>query len=446
MPADTAKVYGVRRLLGALRESLEGGYADIWVRGEISSLAAPASGHLYFSLKEGNSLIRCALFGRGRRPNLHCRPANGMLALVRARVSIYEARGDMQLIVTYLEDAGEGALRREFELLKRTLAAQGLFDSRHKRAVPPAPARIGVVTSDSGAALHDIRVTLRRRYPLARLVIYPSAVQGDEAIAGITTMLALANRRREVEVLIVARGGGSFEDLQAFNSEAVARAIFASDLPVISAIGHEIDFTIADLAADARAPTPTAAAEMVTPDAARLRAEIARGRDELRAHAQRCINALRQRLDYAAAGLIRPARRLEAAWQARRALLGALGHLMNARLDARRLRLQQRAAALQQCSPRLALLDARRRFTNAHNGLRAAAARFEMRAQQVAHLTQKLQLLGPAQTLERGYAVLQARHGAVVSDAAATHRGQVLTARVARGRFECVVGRVISKR
>jgi len=337
-------------------------------------------------------------------------------------------------------------LRREFELLKRKLSEQGLFDARHKRALPPAPARIGVVTSDSGAALHDIRVTLRRRYPLAHLVVYPSAVQGDEAVAGIVEMLALANRRREVDVLILARGGGSFEDLQAFNSEEVARAIFASDLPLLSAIGHEIDFTIADLAADARAPTPTAAAEMVAPNVARLRGEIAREREDLQAQAQRCIDGLRQRLDYAAARLIHPARRLDAARQTRRALLGEIGHLINARLGARHLRLQHLGAALQQCSPRLALIDTRRRLTNAHSGLRAAAARLAMRAQRVEHLTQKLRLLGPAQTLERGYAVLQARHGAVVSDAAATRRGQVLTARVARGRFECVVGRVISKR
>ena len=421
-PALSGEIYGVRQLTGELRESLEAGYADIWVRGEISSLAAPPSGHFYFSLKEGDSVIRCALFA-GRRRRLPCRPADGMLALVRARVSLYEARGDLQLVVSYLEDAGEGALRREFELLKRKLDEQGLFDARHKQELPAAPARIGVITSAAGAALHDIRVTLRRRWPLARVVVYPTSVQGAEAPAGIVEMLALANRRRETDLLILARGGGSFEDLHAFNTETVARAVFASKLPLISAVGHEIDFTISDLAADARAPTPTAAAEMATPNTGRLRADAARAHDALRAQAQRRIDALRQRLDYAAARLVHPARRF----------------------DARRLRLQQCTAALLQYSPRRALDDARRRLAGASGGLRGAAARIAARARHIEHLAQKLHLLGPAQTLERGYAVLQARRGAVVTDAAATRRGQVLTARVARGRFECMVGRVISK-
>lgn len=392
-PAVPPQVYSVTDLVGELRAELEQNYADIWVRGEVSGVVRAASGHRYFSLKEGNCVLRCALFFRGRRFALT--PEDGMEVIARGRVSVYEPRGDMQFIVSWLEDAGEGALRRAFEQLKQKLAGEGLFDSERKQPLPSQPRSIGIITSRSGAALHDIRVTLARRYPLARLVVYHTAVQGADAVAGIVKMLSLANARRDAEVLILARGGGSLSDLHAFNDEGVARAMAASALPVVSAVGHEIDYTIADFVADLRAPTPTAAAELVTPDMEELRQRIRGIGQQIQRTTQRGLEILAQRLDYARARLPHPQNRIAAA--------------------------QQRRQALQ----------------NAHiYALRAAIARV---TQTRHHLTQQLRLVSPLQTLERGYAILTDPQQGVVRDPAQTRDGQVLTARVARGELRCVV-------
>ncbi|MDE2196596.1 MAG: exodeoxyribonuclease VII large subunit, partial [Gammaproteobacteria bacterium] len=259
------QVFSVSRLNHEARALLEGGFPLLWVEGELSNLSRPASGHLYFSLKDAAAQVRCALF-RNRATLLRCKPAEGMQVLVRARVSLYEPRGDFQLIVEHMEDAGHGALQRAFEQLRQKLAGEGLFDPAHKKPLPAMPGIIGVVTSPSGAALRDILSVIRRRQPSARVILYPAPVQGEGAGAKLAAMIRTASARAECDVLIIARGGGSLEDLWAFNEEAVARAIHACALPIISGVGHEIDFTIADFVADARAPTPTAAAELVTPD------------------------------------------------------------------------------------------------------------------------------------------------------------------------------------
>lgn len=437
-------VYSVKRLIGEVKSLLEGGYPDIWVEGEISNLAQPASGHRYFSLKEGDALIRCVLFNHHRRRAAD--PRDGMQALLRGRISVYVPRGDLQLIVSYLEDAGEGALRREFDQLKRKLAAEGMFDARHKQPLPAYPAVIGIISSDSGAVLHDIRVTLKRRYPLARLVVYPAVVQGDAAAASLIDMLGVANRRQEADLLILARGGGSLEDLQAFNREEVARAIFASKLPVVSAVGHEVDFTIADMVADLRAPTPTAAAETVAPELVRLRQTIEQKTAAMRRAMRQTVETLRQKLDYTAARLAHPLDRLRAAGQSHHALTGKLGYLVNNGLDKRRWRVQQRVAQLRYHSPRARLAQNSQNRAAAHNRLGAAAtAALASATQHIEHLADQLRLMNPANTLERGYAILQDQNREVVFDAGKTSKGQALTASVARGKFRCVVDRILEE-
>lgn len=258
------EVFTVSQLNDEVRALLENQFPLIWVEGEISNLARPASGHLYFSLKDDAAQVRCAMF-KMRNRLLDFQPENGQQVLLRTRVSLYPARGEFQLIVEHMEAAGDGALRRQFELLKRRLSEEGLFDPESKLPLPMVPERLGVITSPTGAAIRDILSVLKRRFPGIPVLIYPVPVQGAEAPAAIVKALRTAAARHECDLLIMARGGGSLEDLWAFNDEAVARAMHACPIPIVSGIGHEIDFTIADFVADQRAPTPSAAAELVSP-------------------------------------------------------------------------------------------------------------------------------------------------------------------------------------
>ncbi|USD27953.1 exodeoxyribonuclease VII large subunit [Pseudoalteromonas sp. SCSIO 43201] len=264
------KTYSVSRLNREIRSLLEQGFASVQLTGEISNFVAPASGHWYFSLKDEKAQIKAAMW-RGNNRYCNHRPSNGQQVVVQARVSVYEPRGDYQLIVEQLAPAGEGLLKQQFDALKMQLAAQGLFSASHKKPLPNIINRVGVITSATGAAIKDILTVLKRRAPQLQVVIYPALVQGEEAKQQICKQIAQANARREVDVLIVGRGGGSLEDLWSFNEESVAQAIFASSLPIISAVGHEIDTTISDYVADVRAPTPSAAAELVSPDSEALK-------------------------------------------------------------------------------------------------------------------------------------------------------------------------------
>src|SRR5215831_13461874 len=266
-PSRDRDVYSVSRLNKEVRLLLESGMPLLWLEGELSNFAAPASGHWYFSLKDSAAQVRCAMW-RQRNSAVRFRPKDGVAVLVRARVGLYEPRGEYQLIVEHMEEAGEGALKREFEKLKAKLAAEGLFAAERKRPLPAVPRRIGVVTSPTGAAIHDILRVLRARFPVAGVLVYPTAVQGAAAVPEIVRAIEAASRRQECDVLIVARGGGSLEDLWCFNDERVARAIVACQIPTVSGVGHEVDVTIADFVADLRAPTPSAAALAATPDKA----------------------------------------------------------------------------------------------------------------------------------------------------------------------------------
>jgi exodeoxyribonuclease VII large subunit len=299
-PTDPAErnVYTVSRLNREVRVLIERGLGVIWVEGELSNISVPSSGHWYFSMKDRDAQLRCAMF-RQRNVSVGFTPKSGQQILARGRVSLYEPRGDYQFIVEHLEEAGVGALKREFERLKAKLAAEGLFALERKRSLPRFPRRIGVVTSPTGAALRDILHILARRFPPAAVLIYPTPVQGDAAIPSIVEAVETASARAECDVLIVARGGGSIEDLWAFNDERVARAIHASAIPVVSGIGHEIDFTIADFVADARAPTPSGAAELVAPDRVACLEALARNLERLNASMRRELRSLSSRYDAA---------------------------------------------------------------------------------------------------------------------------------------------------
>ncbi|WP_368166034.1 exodeoxyribonuclease VII large subunit, partial [Aeromonas sp. R9-1] len=252
---------------------LEHEIGTVWLNGEISNLAMPASGHWYFSLKDLSSQVRCAMF-KGNNRRVPLRPRDGMQVLVQARVSLFEPRGDYQLIIESMQPAGDGVLAMRFEELKQRLTIEGLFDAGRKRPLPAQPRAVGIITSATGAALHDMLTVLRRRAPALPVIIYPTQVQGQAAIGQIVHALYTANRRAEVDVIILGRGGGSLEDLWCFNEEAVARAIAQSAIPVVSAVGHEVDVTISDFVADLRAPTPSAAAELVAPDQGQLRERL----------------------------------------------------------------------------------------------------------------------------------------------------------------------------
>ncbi len=262
-------IYSVSQLNQEIRDFLENQVMPLWITGEISNFACPSSGHWYFTLKDAQASIRCALF-KPKARGIHFTPQNGDQVLLHGRVSLYTPRGDYQFIADYVEAAGDGLLQKKFNLLKEKLLQEGLFDTSHKKSLPKWPKTIGVVTSPTGAAIHDILHVLNRRFPLINIIIYPTAVQGGSAAGEIVDAIQTANQHKKCDVLIVGRGGGSLEDLWSFNEEIVARAIFASEIPIVSAVGHEVDITIADFVADVRAPTPSAAAELLSPDQTEL--------------------------------------------------------------------------------------------------------------------------------------------------------------------------------
>ena len=294
---QSTTIYSVTQLNGLARQLLETNFNQIWLTGEISNFTQPVSGHWYLTLKDENAQVRCAMF-RMKNSRVTFHSQNGVQVLVRASVSLYEPRGDYQLIIEAMHPAGEGLLQQKFDALKMKLAAEGLFAQHLKKRLPDFPKRIGIITSATGAALQDILNILARRDPSLGIVIYPTPVQGTEATAELVQMIELANLRREVDVLIVGRGGGSLEDLWCFNEEAVARAIFNSALPIISAVGHETDVTIADFVADLRAPTPSAAAELVSRDQEELLQQLFYKKQRLEMAIDRLLHNWRQRLQH----------------------------------------------------------------------------------------------------------------------------------------------------
>src|SRR6516162_7491290 len=456
-PTPTREVYSVSRLNREVRVLLERGLGVLWVEGELSNFSQPPSGHWYFSLKDRDAQLRCAMY-RLKNSLVGFTPRAGMQVLVRGRISLFEPRGEFQLIVEHLEEAGVGALRREFERLKARLAAEGLFALERKRALPRFPRRIGVITSPSGAALHDILKILARRFPPAAVLLYPAAVQGAAAVPTLVAALGTASARAECDVLILARGGGSLEDLWAFNDERVARAIYACALPVVCGVGHEIDFTIADFVADARAPTPSAAAEMVVPDAQACLEALARTAQRLSAGMRRELRVGRARLEAVSRRLelAHPGVRLQQQMQRLDDLSQRLCGATRACLHREGQRLAEERARLQHHSPQRVLASwlarneslqlrlaramreqtarATRRGGELQTALeRAAQERLARSAQRLALAQRALDAVSPLATVKRGFAIVKRADGTVITDAATVAVGEEIEARLARG-------------
>ena len=440
--AEERDVFTVSSLNREARRLIESNFGVIWVEGEISNLARPSSGHMYWSLKDDNAQVRCAMFRQANRL-LSFSPGNGQQVLARARVSLYETRGEFQLILDYLEEAGEGLLRRRFEELKRKLAAEGLFDDDRKKPLPPLPRRIGVVTSPTGAAVRDILTVLRRRFSTVPVMIFPTAVQGERAAEEIAQTLELADRRRDCDLLILARGGGSLEDLWSFNEEVVARALDALETPVISGVGHEVDFTIADFVADARAPTPSGAAELAVPEQSEwlntlhgYRQRLSRAIAHRLAGMKGMLDGVAHRLTHSHPGIqLRESTqrlddldiRLKLSWE---------------RLHAqRRSKLAELVAVLRGVAPRhqLARLEERCRWAarGLSTGMVNRVSRFNARLELAARA---LQAVSPLATLDRGYAIVSNTvDSRIVTDAANIAPGTSIDVRLSRGELSATV-------
>ncbi len=434
-------VYEVSELVEILRALIEDALPRVWVQGEISNFSRPASGHWYFTLKDARGQMRCAMF---RNANIHVRPPpkDGDRVLVRCQPGVYTARGELQLICEHMEPAGEGELLRAFEALKKRLAAEGLFDDALKRPLPRLPRAIGLITSATGAAVQDVLTTLGRRYPLAPVYLYPVPVQGIEAAPAIVRALGALPQRAPVDVVLLVRGGGSLEDLWSFNEEAVARAIRACAVPVISGVGHEVDVTIADFAADLRAPTPTAAAERVAPDVADWRREVRNQESRLAQALQRQLRSDRERLRACDARLQiqHPQRRLQDAAQRLDEWLQRLPHALQTRVSDRRHRLNHLMARLAGSAPSSRILRRQRALDELSARLNAAHRQRLSDAQaRLQRTTTALDSLNPRAVLQRGYAIALDAQGRALTDATQAQVGDALQIQLAHGSVDTTV-------
>lgn len=428
---EKKRVLSVAELNSTIRRLLESEVPLLWVQGEVSNLTKAASGHFYFSLKDAQAQVRCVMF-RNRAQLLEQSLCNGQQVEVLAVATLYEQRGDFQLTVEQLRPAGLGLLYERFARLKQKLEAEGLFDPVRKRVLPRFPRRIGLVTSPQAAALRDVLITLRQRLPGVPVVLYPTPVQGPGSAAQIASAIETASRRAECDVLIVCRGGGSIEDLWSFNEEAVARAMAACGIPVVSGIGHETDFTIADFVADERAPTPTAAAQRIVPD----RRELMRGLSDQsrrlqRAQRNRLQNAM-QAVDYLQRRLVHPTQQLERQSGQLRQLAQRLRRADAYRRQQEQWRWLSLTQRLQAAGPACARLIERQERL-AQRLVTAMRVVHQRQAMRIEHVAQQLDLLGPEQVLARGYSMVLDAQGHVVSDAATLGLGDALTVTLARG-------------
>ena len=434
-----SRALSVSELNHQVKHLLEASFLQVWVEGELSSLSRPSSGHWYFSLKDKKCQIRCAMF-RGFNQRVRDIPKEGDQVRIRGKVTLYENRGDFQIIVEQIEPAGAGALQQAFEALKARLQQEGLFDAGRKKPLPTIPRHIGVVTSPTGAAIHDILTVLARRCPSIPVTLYPTAVQGKAATSDIVRAIEAANAHGVADVLIIGRGGGSLEDLWCFNEEAVARAIATSALPTVSAVGHEVDVTIADFVADLRAPTPSAAAEKISPDQSTWIRQLQESERRLAGATRRALIRMNTSLRHLSARLRDPRRELMDKAQRMDELDVRLGKAIRQRLE----RTDTRTTHL---TRRLALQSPTRRLADSHNSLRnlderlakSISQRLEQQNRRLEHLAQTLNVVSPLATLGRGYAIVQNQEGGIVRDTGQLKTGDPITARVANGRIEAQV-------
>ncbi|MGE0113371.1 MAG: exodeoxyribonuclease VII large subunit [Steroidobacteraceae bacterium] len=438
---DDRDIYTPGRLNREARTLLERGFGSLWLEGELSNLSRPSSGHWYFSLKDESAQLRSAMF-RQRNMLVNFTPRDGMHVLVRGRVSLYEPRGDYQFLADYMEEAGEGALRRQFEQLKAKLAAAGLFAAEHKQPLPALPTRIGVITSPTGAAIRDILHILKRRFPGIPVLIYPVPVQGAGAAEQIAAAIRLADARQDCDVLILARGGGSLEDLWSFNEEVVARAIYDCRLPLITGIGHEVDFTIADFVADVRAPTPSGAAELVVPDQQTWLHGLNVLQRRLLAGLRRMLSAQQQSFIWLQRRLqqLHPGVQLRQRAQRLDELEQRLIRALQFDLEQRRRLLGTQAARLQTQSPAMQLAVARNRLQQLHTRMQTLVQQqHDGLRTRLTVAMRTLDALSPLATLTRGYAIVSNAQGHAVMDASKLQAGEHIQARMSKGKFSATV-------
>ncbi|MCH8500021.1 MAG: exodeoxyribonuclease VII large subunit [Marinobacter sp.] len=433
------RALSVSELNSQARHLLEVSFMQVWVEGELSSFSRPASGHWYFSLKDNRAQVRCAMF-RGFNQRVRQTPKDGDKVRIRGKVTLYEGRGDFQIMVEHMEPAGVGDLQQAFEALKAKLQQEGLFDPARKRTLPALPKHIGVVTSPTGAAIHDILTVLKRRFPAIPVTLYPTAVQGDAASAEIVRAIALAERHGKADVLIVGRGGGSLEDLWCFNHESVARAIAQCSIPVVSAVGHEVDFTIADFVADLRAPTPSAAAEKLSPDQqdwlrrlTELQQAMARSVHRQCQRNQTALSHLQQRLRDPRRQLLDTSQKLDE-------MEARLTHAIKQRQQRLATQFSHLESRLQHQSPARALAQRQQQLSQLAARLESHAHRIlPPRQERLAYLAQNLQAVSPLATLGRGYAIISSQDQAVVKDASTLKPGDAIAARLGKGQVQATV-------
>ena len=442
--SDTAErqVYTVSQLNREVKHLLLQNLPQVWLEGELSNVARPASGHLYFLLKDEDAQVRGVMFSRANR-SLPFEPKDGIHVLVRASVTLYEPRGQYQLIVEHMEEAGVGVLQRRYEALKRRLSEEGLFDAVHKQALPRFPKTLCIVTSATGAAIRDILSVLARRFPLLTIRIYAIAVQGEASAPAVVDAIQTINRRKDGDVIILARGGGSIEDLWSFNEESVARAIFASELPVVTGIGHEVDFTIADFVADLRAPTPSAAAELVAPDAAEILETLGQLGESMThlihtaaGNLHQTLDWMRQRLEHLHPKLTVQRNRQLLVELARRAEHAA--KLKHSYQDNALISLQARFARL---SPELQIHQSRDRLAHLNTRLNhLLCTKKEHEEHRLEALARALDTASPNATLKRGYSIVTLeKSGQVLRDAAKTSPNERIRVQLAKGRLSARV-------
>jgi len=431
------RVFSVREINFTAKQLLENSLPLLWVRGEISNFICASSGHWYFSLKDEQAQVRCVMF-RHKSQYLNWLPKNGLQVEVLALATLYEARGEFQLTLEQMRPAGLGALYEAFEKLKRKLESEGLFDATRKRELPPMPAQIGIITSLQAAALRDVLTTLGRRMPSIPLVIYPTPVQGEGAAQKIALAIRLANERAECDVLLVCRGGGSIEDLWAFNEEPVARAIAASTIPIVSGVGHETDFTIADFVADERAPTPTAAAQRVVPD----RDELFKTLNVMMQHLQRAqhnrLQSAMQSIDYLQRRLVHPAQQLKNKEQQTEQLQQRMQRAFAYYRQKQQWYWQSLAQRLRASSSDYSRLKERQTRLQERLILAMHSAQMQ-RSARLENAAQNLSMLNPQQVLARGYSLVQDINGILVTDMNQLTIGKELEITFSKGRARAVV-------
>ncbi|WP_036148472.1 MULTISPECIES: exodeoxyribonuclease VII large subunit [Marinobacter] len=432
-PDTRPRALTVSELNHQARHLLESSFMQVWVEGELSGFSRPSSGHWYFSLKDQKCQIRCAMF-RGANQRIRTLPREGDQIRIRGKVTLYENRGDFQIIVEHLEPAGLGALQQAFEALKARLQGEGLFDPARKKPIPATPRHIGVVTSPTGAAIHDILTVLKRRCPAIPVTLYPTAVQGQPATADIVQAIDRAQQHGLADVLIIGRGGGSLEDLWCFNEEAVARAIAACPIPTVSAVGHEVDVTIADFVADLRAPTPSAAAEKISPDQQDWLRRLTEQQGRLGQSARRLLQRLDNQLGHLSARLRDPRRELLEKAQRMDELELRLNKAIRDRLDQQKQKTDYLLQRMSAQSPRRTLKTVREQTQRLEERL-TLATRHQLRQkdERLQHIAQTLHVVSPLVTLGRGYAIVKDDNDRIVRKAGDLETGSQITARLGHG-------------